>query len=70
MLGRWVAREPVRVYVYTVVTAILAVLVTYGVVDETALPVVLAAVSAVVAVPAVEVARSKVSPVGDQSTGG
>jgi hypothetical protein len=62
-LAQWAAEEPVRLYVYSVVAAILAVLVTYGVVDETALPVILAAVSALVAVPAVETARSKVSPV-------
>jgi hypothetical protein len=69
-LAQWAAEEPVRLYVYSTVAAILAVLVTYGVVDETALPVILAAVSAIVAVPAVETARSKVSPVptGDTST--
>lgn len=62
-LAQWAAEEPVRLYVYSAVAAILAVLVAYGVVDETALPVILAAVSALVAVPAVETARSKVSPV-------
>jgi hypothetical protein len=56
-------REPVRLYLYSVVGAILAVLVVYGIVDETTLPVILAAVSALLAVPAVETARSKVSPV-------
>lgn len=66
-LAQWAAEEPVRLYVYSAVAAILAVLVTYGVVDSTALPVILAAVSALVAVPAVETARSKVSPV-DAST--
>lgn len=60
---RLVAEEPVRVYIYTVVAAIIAILVIYGVVDSTVAPVVLAVVSAVLAVPAVEVARSKVSPV-------
>lgn len=65
-LAQWAAREPVRLYVYSSVAAILAVLVTYGVVDETALPVILAAVSALVAVPAVETARSKVTPVGTE----
>lgn len=62
-LAQWAAKEPVRLYVYTCVAAILAVLITYGVVDSAALPVILAAVSAVLAVPAVETARSKVSPV-------
>lgn len=62
-LAQWAAEEPVRLYVYSVVAAILAVLVAYGIVDETVLPVILAAVSALVAVPAVETARSKVSPV-------
>lgn len=59
----WAAREPVRLYAYSVIAALLAVLVVYGIVDETALPVILAAVSALCAVPAVETARSKVSPV-------
>jgi hypothetical protein len=68
VLARWAANEPVRLYVYTVVAALLAVLVTYGIVDEQALPVILAAVSAIVAVPAVETARSKVSPVGTPVT--
>ena len=58
-----VSREPVRAYMYSVVAAILAVLVVYGIVDETTLPIILAAVSALLAVPAVETARSKVSPV-------
>lgn len=66
-LAQWAAEEPVRLYVYSVVAAILAVMVTYGVVDETALPVILAAVSAIAAVPAVETARSKVTPVGADS---
>jgi hypothetical protein len=64
----WAAREPVRLYAYSAVAAVLAVLVVYGFVDETALPVILAAVSALFAVPAVETARSKVSPV--DTTGG
>lgn len=62
-IARWAAKEPVRLYAYTVVAAILAVFVTYGIVDAQALPVILAACSAVFAVPAVETARSKVSPV-------
>lgn len=61
--ARWAAREPVRLYAYSLVAAVLAVLVVYGFVDENTLPVILAAVSALVAVPAVETARSKVSPV-------
>jgi len=68
-LAQWAAREPVRLYVYTCVAAILAVLITYGVVDSTAVPVILAAVSAILAIPAVETARSKVSPV-DTTQGG
>lgn len=66
-LGNWAAYEPVRLYVYTVGTAILAVLITYGVVDEKALPVILALVSAVLAVPAVEKARSRVRPLAKDS---
>lgn len=68
VLAQWAAKEPVRLYVYSVVAAVLAVLVAYGIVDEQLLPVILAAVSAVVAVPAVETARSKVSPVGTVAT--
>lgn len=62
-LAHWAAHEPVRLYAYSVIAAILAVLITYGVVDASALPVILAAASALLAVPAVETARSKVSPV-------
>lgn len=59
----WAAHEPVRLYAYSVVGAVLAVLVVYGIIDEATLPVILAAASAMLAVPAVETARSKVRPV-------
>jgi hypothetical protein len=61
-LARWAAGEPVRLYVYSVVAAILAVFVVYGFVNAQYLPVILAAVSAIVAVPTVEITRSKVTP--------
>lgn len=67
-LSNKITGEPVRAYVYTVIGAILAVLIAYGVVSADVVPIILAAASAVLAVPAVEVARSKVSPVADAST--
>lgn len=69
-LAQWATGEPVRLYVYSVVGAVLAVLIVYGVIDSSAVPVILAAASAVLAVPAVELARSKVSPVGDTTQEG
>lgn len=62
-VSNFATREPVRLYAYSLVAAILAVLVVYGIVDANTLPVILAAVSALFAIPAVETARSKVSPV-------
>lgn len=56
-------REPVRVYLYTVSLALVALLVATGVLTAGVAPLVLALVATVLAVPAVEVARSKVVPV-------
>ncbi len=57
------SREPVRVYLYGVVGAIVALLVGVGVVSSGVAPLILAVVTAVLAVPAVEAARAKVTPV-------
>lgn len=57
-----IAREPVRVYLYGVLVAIVAVLVGYGVLDGSQAALWLALGSALLAVPAVEAARSRVSP--------
>lgn len=61
-LSRWATEEPVRLYVYTLLAATLSILMAYGIVDEQYEAVILAGVSAVLAVPAVEKARSKVTP--------
>ena len=59
-------REPVRVYLYGVVIAILALLVGIGVLTATVSVLVAGVGAAILAIPAtaaIEVARSKVSPV-------
>ncbi len=63
MTPKYLVSEPVRVYVYTLLSAVLGALVVYGVVDANAVPVIMAVVTAALAVPAVELVRSKVSPV-------
>lgn len=55
--------EPVRAYLYGVFASVVAALVAAGVVTTGLLPVILAVGTAVLAVPAVEVARAKVTPV-------
>lgn len=61
----YLSREPVRVYLYSVVAAICAALVVFGVVSATVVPVVLAVVAAVLVVPSpVEALRSQVTPAG------
>lgn len=55
------AREPVRVYVYGLVVALLAVLVTLDYLDKADVPVWLALAAAVLAVPSVEGARASVT---------
>lgn len=62
-LARWLQYEPVRVYVYGIVLSFMAILIAYGIVDNERAALILAAVSAIIAVPAVEKARSKVTPV-------
>lgn len=58
----YVRREPVRIYIYGVVVAVLAALVVLGFVKADLVPVLLAVATAILAVPAVEAARSKVEP--------
>lgn len=58
-----VTQEPVRKYLYGVTLALVALAVGLGVVTATVAPLVLAVAAAVLAVPAVEAARSKVTPV-------
>lgn len=55
--------EPVRKYLYGLLTPLVAVLVYYGVVDSESAPLWIAAATAALGVGAVEVARSKVTPV-------
>lgn len=54
--------EPVRVYVYGLAAALVALLVAYGVLDGGQAAVWLAVVTALLAVPAAEGARSMVVP--------
>ncbi len=63
-------RNPVRLYLYSVTVAILLMLVTFGVIESEAMFAVLGVASAVLAVPAVEVARSKVTPVAKEKKDG
>lgn len=56
-------REPVRVYLYGVLTTIVAALAATGVITGVLVPVYLAVGGAILAVPAVEAARDKVVPV-------
>ncbi len=60
-LDQLAAREPVRLYLYGVLAAAMAVLVTADVLDAADVPVYLALAAALLAVPGVELARSKVT---------
>lgn len=62
-VGQYVVREPVRVYVYTVLAVVIALLVARGVMSAAEAPLWTALVATLLGVPAVETARSKVSPV-------
>lgn len=64
------AREPVRIYVYGVLVALLALLVGYGVIDGDAAALWLGLGVAVASVPAVEGLRSQVSPARHVTTFG
>lgn len=61
-MSRLLRREPVRVYLYGVYVAILLLLLAYGIVTTTLLPLWLGLGAALLAVPAVEGARAKVTP--------
>lgn len=56
-------REPVRAYLYGVYVAVLLLLLAYGIVTAELLPLWLGLGAAILAVPAVEAARAKVTPV-------
>jgi hypothetical protein len=55
-------REPVRAYLYSVSTAVVALLVALGILTSAVAPVIMAVVAAVLAVGGVEAARAKVTP--------
>lgn len=57
-------QEPVRVYIYGLVVAVIAALMFFGVLTGTAVPVIMGVVIAALALPSpVEAARNRVSPV-------
>jgi hypothetical protein len=55
--------EPVRAYLYPVLLAVVGVLVGYGIIEQTQAALWIALGAALLGVPAVESARSKVTPV-------
>jgi hypothetical protein len=55
--------EPVRAYLYPVLLAVVGVLVGYGIIEQTQAALWIALGAALLGVPAVERARSKVTPV-------
>lgn len=56
-------REPVRVYLYTLVTVIAGALLAFGVIAASAVPVIAGVMAALLALPSpVESLRSRVSP--------
>lgn len=57
----WNRYEPVRSYLYTLLAPVVALLVFYGVVSDAAAPLWIGVLTAVLGVPAVEVARKKVT---------
>jgi hypothetical protein len=59
----WVRQEPVRVWMYGTLAPALGVLFVYGILSATQVAAWLALGAGLLAVPAVETARSKVSPV-------
>ena len=63
MLQRLARNEPVRLYLYGLAAALTAALLVFGLVDGNAAAAIMGVASAALAVPAVETARSKVSPV-------
>lgn len=55
-------REPVRIYLYGVSIALIAILMAVGLVSATLAPLILALVTAVLAVPTAETLRNRVTP--------
>lgn len=69
-VARWLACEPVRVYIYGIGVAVIAVLTYRGVLDPTESGLWLAVAAAVVAVPVTaESLRSRVTPTGRRVAG-
>lgn len=55
--------EPVRMLLHPLILALVAYLVTKGILDSNTSQIVLAVVAAVLGIPAVEAARARVTPV-------
>lgn len=72
MLSKFLSKEeePLRRYLYGVGVVVLALLVTLGVLTEEVAFSIGAVLSAALLVPAVEVARRKVTPVGSEPVEG
>jgi len=58
-------KEPVRVYLYTLLAPLVAILAGYGLLDNQKVALWIALGTAVLGVPAVEVARREVTPLVD-----
>ena len=63
-LSRAIARNPVRVYIYSVAVAVLGALVVFGVIDAELSDVLTTLLGVVLVVGGVERARSQVTPTG------
>lgn len=57
----WAKTEPVRLYLYSLLVPVAAVLVAYGLIESTFVPLFIAAGAALLGVPLIEAARSKVT---------
>lgn len=62
LITAWKATEPVRLYVYGVGLAVLALLAGYGLVTARTVPLWVGVLTALCLAPAVEAARAKVTP--------
>lgn len=54
--------EPVRAYIYTILVPLSALLVVYGILDDQTVTLWLGIASAILGIPATEIARKKVTP--------